>query len=991
MRNNISRSFKRSVTAAAVAMSLGVAMPAMANEGNIAGKSITTEGQALSGVSVTIKNLTTGLTRTVLSDAQGNYRFPLLPAGEYSLEAKKDGFTVLKQDSLRVGAIGSTNVNLALESGDIERITVTGAMISAIDVSSSESQLVVDVADLEKIPVPRDITSVAMLAPGTVEGDSDFGNLASFGGSSVGENVYYVNGINTTNFRNGLGGSELPFEMYKTFEVKTGGYSAEFGRSTGGVVNIVTKSGSNEFKWGASAYFEPASLREESPDVKRTDPDNIEEAGSEYYVVNNRDNVGETNYNLWASGALIEDKLFFFGILNQQQRDSDYASSSAIFDREANDTLYALKLDWYITDDHILEFTGWDNSSDLDSTKNLYNPDTNTTGEHYGDYTLERGGKTWGLKYTGIITDDLTISAQYSINKASYSNLNAGSNPVGDKPVVYERFSGREFGGFGLFTPSVQNDERKAFRFDVDWYVHDDHTLRFGIDSEDLSATENTQRAGGVAWRYEDCDSDLLAQGQLDCDSVRKEIYRNQGDFETKSSAFYIEDKWQVTENLVARIGLRNETFENYNKAGDKFVDVSDQWAPRLGLSWDVKGDGESKVFANYGRYFLPVATNTNVRLAGDETYTRQYFDVESINADFTPNLVPGSGGSVSVYGDGTLKNTAETVNADLDPMYQDEYIIGYQQVIDDSWSFGVKATYRDLGSSLEDIAIDAGFDAMLDGGCTMCASGFHYYVLTNPGEDVTITTDPDGDDGPLEYKEYTISADQLGYPKAERSYASVDVTVDRQWDDQWMMSFTYTWAHSWGNNEGFVRSDNDQDDSGLTTNFDQPGLTDGANGNLPNDRRHQVKWNAAYNVMENFNIGANFRWTQGRPLNSFGYHPTDVFASLYDAASFVKDGQLVKRGSEGRTPNTWNLDLSATYDWYYDDSKITFRADVFNVFNNDKATQFNEENERFSHYDGHPTSPFGVIARGEHNPTYGLPTSFQTPRYVRFSVSAEF
>ncbi|WP_206484342.1 TonB-dependent receptor [Thalassotalea sp. G2M2-11] len=991
MKYNLSKSFNRSITALAVAMSLGVAVPVMANEGSIKGTSQTQVGNILSNVTVTIKNLTTGLTRTVSTDSQGNYRFPLLPAGTYSLEAKKDGFLVLKQEMLRVGAAGATTVNLTMESGDIERITVTGAAVTAIDVASSESQLIVDLEYLNKVPVARDVTSVALLAPGTISGDDDFGNLASFGGSSVGENVYYINGINTTNFRNGLGGSELPFEMYKSFEVKTGGYSAEFGRSTGGVVNAVTKSGSNEFKFGASAFYEPASLRENQPDVFRTDPDDIEAVGSEYYVVNKKDNIGSTNINFWASGAIIKDKLFFFGLINQENRDSDYAESGAIYDREANDTLYALKLDWYITDDHIVEFTGWDNSSDLESTKNLYNPDTDTTGEWYGDYILERGGKTWGLKYTGILSDDLTVTAQYSINEASYSNLNAGKNPLGDKPAIYERYSGREFGAFGLYTPSIQKDKRTAYRLDFDWYVHDDHTLRFGIDYENMEAEENTQRAGGVAWRYQGCDTGLLAQGQLDCTDVRREFYVNVGDFETKSAAFYIEDKWQINDNLVATIGLRNESFENYNKAGLKFVDVTDQWAPRVGISWDVEGDGNSKLFANYGQYYLPVATNTNVRLAGDELYVRQYFEVESINADFTPNLVPGSGGPVTTFSDGNLMNTAETVNADVDPMYQNEFILGYQRVLDESWSFGIKGTYRDLASSLEDIAIDKGFNDFLlaqdpDGpGCSRCG-GFEYYVLTNPGKSVTLTTDPDGDGSYYSEDTFTIPADILGYPKAERQYAAVDFTLNRAWDDKWMYSFTYTWSHSWGNNEGFVRSDNDQDDSGLTTNFDQPGLVDGASGNLPNDRRHVVKMTGAYNVIEDLNVGFNFNWSQGRPLNSFGVHPTDAFASLYGAASFVKDGQLVDRGSEGRTPNTWSLDLSASYDMYFDDNKVTFRADVFNVTNNDSATQINEINERIAGYD----SSFGGY-RGSHEPTYGLPTDFQRPRYVRFSVIAEF
>jgi hypothetical protein len=981
--------FKKSAAALAVAACIGFSMPALAadSKGFITGTSTNEAGSVIADVEVTIVNLETGLTRTVASDSDGSFKFPLLPPGRYSLQGKKQGFQLIQEQDLFVAPSGKTNIDLALQTGDFERISVTGTTISAIDTGSSEAQLIINTDFIARVPVSRDVTSVALLAPGTVSGDSDFGNFASFGGSSVGENTYYVNGINVTNFRNGLGGSELPFEMYNTFEVKTGGYSAEFGRSTGGVVNATTKSGSNELKFGGSAYFEPSSLREQSPDVFRTDADDIEAAGTKYYQVNNRDERGEVNVNLWASGALIEDKLFFFGLINQKKRQRDFADTTTYYDREGSDTLIATKIDWYITEDHILELTAWDNTEELESSKYLYSPDTNVTGDSLGDYILERGGKTFGLQYTGILTDDLTVSAQYSINKASYSNLNSGSNPLGDKPVVYERFSGQEFGSFGLFTPSIQNDKRTAFRFDVDWYVHEDHVLRFGLDYEEMEATENTQRAGGVAYRYQGCDTDLLAQGQLDCTRVRQEFYINVGDFKTNSNAYYIEDTWTITDNIVARLGLRNESFENYNKSGDKFVDVTDQWAPRLGISWDVAGDGNSKLFANYGQYYLPVATNTNIRLAGDELYTRQLYEVVSIDSNFIPTLGDTVGG-LSVFGDGTQKGTAETVNANIEPMYQEEYILGYQQVLNDEWSFGVKGTYRDLASSLEDIAIDKGFNDYLErefgSSCTLC-SGFHYYVLTNPGQAVTITTDPDGDDGALAYDTYTISAEDLGYPEAQRQYASVDLTLDRAWDDLWQMSFTYTWSHSWGNNEGFVRSDNDQDDAGLTTNFDQPGLTDGANGNLPNDRRHSFKLNGAYQVIEDLTIGANFRWTSGRPLNSFGFHPTDVFASYYEAASFVKDGQLVNRGSEGRTSNTWTVDLTASYNMDVSGVPVTFRADVFNLFDNNEAVQFNEVNERFAGFrpdDGYAAEP---------NPTYGLPTDFQTPRSFRFSVNVEF
>lgn len=981
--------FKLSFAAAAVAASLGVSSPAIADEskGFLLGQSVDNSGEVISGVEITITNLETGLTRTVTSGADGQYRFPLLPPGQYSLRATKAGYGTLQEDMLSIRVGSRTNVDLTLVDSSMETIEVTGSAISMIDTSSSESELVVGQEFLSKVPVPRDLASVALLAPGTTKGDSAFGNLTSFGGASVGENVYYVNGLNVTNFRNGLGGSELPFEMYDTFEVKTGGYSAEYGRSTGGVINATTKSGSNEFKAGASAYFEPSSLRSEKPDVLLTDEEAIAENATPYYIVNSNDEIGENNYNVWASGALIEDKLFFFGLLNFKDRVSDYSTATLDYDRDASDVLYAAKIDWYITQNHIVEFTGWDNSSELETDKFNYSFGDDTRGDLLGSYTLDRGGKSYAAQYTGILTDDLTISAMYGVNKATYSNVNT-TEPAA---AVFEQNSGIQFTSFGLTTPSVQEDKRTAYRFDVDWYVHPDHTIRAGIDYEDLEAYEDTRRVADTAYFYRGCDSTAIAQGDLlnaGCTTVRYNTYVNEGSFETKSNAFYIQDTWYVTNDIVARIGLRNETFENYNKAGEKFVDVSDQWAPRIGVSWDINGDGTSKLFANFGRYYLPVATNTNIRLAGDELYTVTDYAVEGINDDLTPIVDESAPLGGAVYADGTLKGTDETVNADLDPMYQDEYILGFEKVISDNWSVGVKGTYRELKSSLEDVAIDAGFDAYLQdefgSACTLC-TGFHYYVLTNPGGSVTISTDPDGADGPLEDQQYSIPGSYLGYPESVRKYGAVDFTVKRAFADDWMLDATYTWSHSWGNNEGFVRSDNGQDDAGLTTNFDQPGLLDGAYGNLPNDRRHMVKIQGAYSITEEFSLGANFRWESGRPKNSFGFHPTDAFASLYEAESFVKDGQLVNRGSEGTTPSTWNLDLTARYAMTINDMDVVFRADVFNVFDNDSATEYNEINEI---YDG-GRADGGY--QGAPSALYGLPTAFQTPRYVRLSAEVKF
>ena len=101
---------------------------------------------------------------------------------------------------------------------------------------------------------------MAVLAPGVNKGTAGFGGV-TFGGSSVAENSYYVNGLNVTDFYNRVGFSNVPFAFYKDFQIKTGGYSVEFGRTTGGVINAVTRSGTNKFEFGSEITWEPDFLQ----------------------------------------------------------------------------------------------------------------------------------------------------------------------------------------------------------------------------------------------------------------------------------------------------------------------------------------------------------------------------------------------------------------------------------------------------------------------------------------------------------------------------------------------------------------------------------------------------------------------------------------------------------------------------------------------------------------------------------------------------------
>jgi len=976
----------KSLAAIAVTAALGMSSAAFASNTDGVLKGIVVDGNStvVSGATVTIKNADTGFTRTVVADVDGSYRFPALPIGNYTITTKKAGYDAETVENIRV-RIGETSVKNTMFATGVERIAVTGRVISMVDVSSSESALNIDSVELERVPVPRDVTSVALLAPGTTRGDSRFGG-ASFGGSSVAENSTYINGLNVTNFRNGLGFSNVPYEFYDQFQVKTGGYSAEFGRSTGGVINAVVKSGTNEFKAGGSVYFQPEGLRETSPSVLAND--------GKYITYRDDDTRSSVNANIWASGAIIEDTLFYYAIYNPKDIQSEtdrYKSEGDRFEDSRDDAFWGAKIDWNVSDNHRLEFLAFSDESTTESDAYTKQGESEVYNSTAFDNT---GGSNWSAKYIGYLTDDLTVSVLYGENeqdRTSSSTTGATCELIldyrfydgarGDVPINQVNTGCATTSNYFV---EEGKDTREAFRIDFEWLLGDDHTLRFGMDNETNSSYSQQAYSGpnGAYWLV--YNGDDIAGAPAGEDVIRDRVRTVEGTFETEATAFYIEDTWLINDNLTAKIGLRNEVFDNKNGSGNTFVKIDDMIAPRLGLSWDINGDGESKVFVNWGRYFLPVASNTNIRLSGNESDYRNYYVLEGWDQkDFNGNTywsaVVGSPFRTDELADGSEPDTRSIVDADLDPMFQDEFILGYEAMINDDWSYGVKYTNRVMDGAIDDMIIDHAYD---------CGADYHpnQYVLGNPGEDMTVFGDSDCDGTPDAYM--TFSAEDLVYDKAERKYDSIDLSVAKAWDGDWSLRATYTWSRSRGNAEGLVKSDNGQTDAGLTTDWDFPELMDGAEGYLPNDRRHNFKVYGTVAITEELTAGFNFNLESGRPQSAFGLgHPNvgevDYGSTYYLTTNTgtqedpVYEYSFVPRGSMGRLPWQARLDLNLMYKTQISGFDTTFKVDVFNALNADSYTRVNEDAE----------STFATV----NDRTFGRPVAFQTPRYVQFSASVRF
>ena len=197
-------------------------------------------GNSVQGATVTLTSIDTGNVRTATTSNTGGYRFAGLQPGNYNLTVEAGGLSTYTAEGINVLASQAANVPVVLTAGG-DAIVVTGARaVQAF--TGTTTGLNVDVADFIKDrPLGRDLQSIIQLSPGSAPGNSGsntaFNGLSSLGGASVAENAYYINGLNITNFDNYLGSVTVPFYFYKSVDIKTGGYPAEYGRATGGIVN----------------------------------------------------------------------------------------------------------------------------------------------------------------------------------------------------------------------------------------------------------------------------------------------------------------------------------------------------------------------------------------------------------------------------------------------------------------------------------------------------------------------------------------------------------------------------------------------------------------------------------------------------------------------------------------------------------------------------------------------------------------------------------
>ncbi|MEN1928033.1 TonB-dependent receptor [Luteimonas sp. MJ250] len=994
---------------AALCIALGACLSTMAPVVIAQSATGSVAGYANAGDQITITNANTGVARSVTVGSDGNYRLGQLQVGDYDLQVVRGGQPMGAPIKVSVPLGGTTTVNVGTEGGvaNLAAVTVVGSrVVNRVDVRSTESATNVTREEISRLPVAQSLASVAQLAPGVVGGNSSLGGI-SFGGSSIAENSVFINGLNVTDFYKRHSFSTAPFAFFREFQVKTGGYSAEFGRSTGGVINAVTRSGGNEFEGGIELTFEPSAWQTEADD-RYYDDGSVNVRGS-------HDRSSFSKANVWASGPLVRDKLFLFAMYEQRESNSGFTNSSGSnwTTNDGGNGFWGTKLDWNISDNHLLELLAFSDEGDSDTAVRPYDFDTGTIApDAPSRSSASSGGTSGSLTYTGRFGENFTAKGMYGVNKSSSFNrspadplcdlVSYNNDSYGD---VYRAMGEPTLGCHPGGSVIAHEDERRVKRLDFEW-VLGDHMLRFGWDHE-LMTTDRTTRypgpTGQLFTAYGGTPGDVLGNGAVlpaGVDVFMMARRRSDGGvFDIDTSAFYIEDEWSVAQNLLLNLGLRVDNFENFDAGGNSYIKLDNLVSPRFGFSWDMKGDGSTKLFGNLGRYYMPVTSIISYNFAGGLTDEYTYYVLNgwqpSVNpVSGAPYMAPILGDQIGPVDDSyNLSN--EPVDRGLDAVYQDEAILGFQTMINQAWSWGVNATYRRMPNAMDDVRINA-----------LCGQRHsNLWPIANPGESLTLwgTTDM----GCAQDGWVTIDTSKEGYMKAgsdeiigysdpKRTYKAVEFQIDRAWDDKWAFNASYLWSRLEGNHEGPVNSDTNYGDTGMVQHWDHPANND-RYGDLFNDHRHQIKIRGNYKINEMWSIGGTVSALSGGPISAFGVSwpgESGTVASPTSEGSGGGTGWLCVancgsgdpwqdrvyersgRGAFGRMPWTYNVGATLLWTLPVDNVDLKARLSVYNLLNDQEVINVR------GRYEGQP---------GERRSTFGTGTRWQAPRYAQLVVTWNF
>ncbi len=695
----------------------GVANAALT--GVLAGKATDVDGNPIPGVTITVTGPNLPGERVDTTSANGMYRMPELPPGLYTLKAELMGMKTVERKNIKVSVNSTTKINVKMELTPFKQTVVVTGESPVIDVKSSTVKTTIERDVTERLPGSDDLFAAFSMSGGITGG----GNVRVHGGAQT-DNVYLFDGVDTTDPVTSTFGANLNADAIEEVEVQTGGFTAEYGRSMGGIVNAVTKSGGNEFHGILRMKYVDSDWHDSSEHAQSSD-----------------------DYNYWEptitlDGPILKDKLWFMVTYNYMKRDSsakalghyggDYQNPADLVtvDTSVESNLPYAKLTFQPNQAHkfVLNYSGEDATY-----KNSSRDVEHATPETYN--TQDQGGPFLSLEWTWLYSSNMFFIARAG---STYGFLdNTPENDDYDHPQFTDVFEGQSY---NASDNGIEEDrDRAQFSLIGNYFLEDmagSHEFKSGIEVHNFKRKSDLKVPGNAHYTIDNDPNDPNAW----MDSTRTQ-YLHPGTAEEKGNyvGFFIQDKWSVLDNLVFDIGVRYEYTEYENDAGDtsvpawtwgdfeassyrtpdgkfkQYADMKfdDMIAPRIGVSWDIFGDGKSAVHAYYGRFYNPFDLSLPGMFQPFEADQYAQREQEYTGPEWHDNNRDGIPDEDYFFDDNNWRTTSEDqpgdwnlIDPDLEAEYTDEFSFSYEQEIMENFSVSMTYTHHETNDMIEDTGI---------------------------------------------------------------------------------------------------------------------------------------------------------------------------------------------------------------------------------------------------------------------------------------------
>ncbi|MET0645017.1 MAG: TonB-dependent receptor [Pyrinomonadaceae bacterium] len=1026
----------RILTVLALALSFFVTSAAgqTTTTGSIEGTVVDVNGAAIPGITVAVAGPNLIRAQTATTNDEGYFNIPQIPPGRYTITVESaKGFARFEQTDVEVNLTRRSTFSVTLRpAGATEVVEVTASSGAAVDVSTNTTGTNVSTEQFSNFPTQRTVQSLYTIAPTvTRSGLRDASGRdrdPSVGGSSGPENNYILDGVTVSDPAFGGSGANLPFEFVQEVQVLTGAYGADIGKSTGGVFNVITKSGSNEFRGDVFGYFTAKSFVRE---VKTSAIPRTGAAANGFSEVDAGADVG---------GPIVKDKLWFFAAFNPQFR-KNYSLTQTFLQEVNNEVktpFYAGKItygpsinhtinlstfgDFTTQEGHLFGFSGFGSDprsfrGKIETGGSNYAARLNSTftptfiGEFSGGLHFQRANTLPELADQTLVTDRFAVLRGGSIlTPVESSVVNGGLRLAfveGTGGTVERNFVRQ---GFGLLSTQDRDRYEAAARLQNIWGKH---TFKYGFEFNQNRYNIDT-RSTGPNLNYNAAD---VPAGPYRIENRFAVCARSGNTVTCPSASRTANVQALINGGALAGTGITTAvtgTVANLNTVTNPFLVLDVVRARDFSLNTRgefTKTNVESFYIQDDFKATRNLQFNVGLRWDYQQAFSLGGLQYIALN-DFIANLQPRMGVIWDFTGEGRGKVFANFARFVETPIPLDINVRASGSEIQNDFNLNVSrlngntvgatalTNFGNLGNHATPIddglspqTVDeytAGFEYEVVKDLALGFRGIYRaqdnviedgsfddgnnYFLFNPGRRVNPAQ-------PVTTEDLACADPAIGcFGPARRYYRALEFSATKRFTNNYQFIASYVYSSLIGNYEGLFRNDNGQSDPNITSLFDLVSLLNGLYGRLPNDRPHQFKFDGSYRWPFGLLTSASFRAQSGIPFNALVPHP------LYgDNEGFgVPRGTAINPLSgRNRTPTNYNLDLGLYYPINLgEDKQLRLQMDWFNVTNVQRAIR---EDETLQINSGAPGIP------AQNNPFYGTGTIFQFPSALRLGIKFQF